>query len=189
MTLSTDSTESSKKYKQLSERAITVIIPVWSKTKPALFKKALDSLLTEANLILETIIVVDDELSDEVNDIFEDDFAKLNIKILKNIYTKGVSGARNTGITHARGDFVAFLDDDDQNLNRRLQKEIQAFLTSDVDIVGSHIQFYDEQGVYIKYRKVALEHTAIIRRANYRSPFNLSTVMVKTSWVKKYNFD
>lgn len=176
--------DASKWYKTVS-----VIIPIWSNTNPVLFEKSLKSLCDEAELILETIVIVDDQLGSKVEEILEADFSKINLVIIKNYKTKGVSGSRNVGINYASGDYIAFLDDDDRNINQRIQKEIEILSTRDIDIVGSSIQFYDDQGIYEKYRRVTLDHDKIIKRTAHRSPFNLSTVMVKSSLIKQHQFN
>lgn len=62
------------------------------------------------------IILVDDGSTDSSGKVC-DDFAKNNINI-KVVYQSngGVSAARNTGISYATGEYINFLDSDDELL-------------------------------------------------------------------------
>ena len=73
------------------------------------------------------ILVVDDSSTDDTAKVVKH-FATLheNVKLLTNERRKGVSGARNTGIKHARGDWIAFLDGDDIWTPNSLARRIEA---------------------------------------------------------------
>ncbi len=57
---------------------------------------------------VEVIVIIDynDELERRAKDAFE------GVEVIANHFTKGLSGARNSGVSAARGDVLVFLDDD-----------------------------------------------------------------------------
>ncbi|WP_072688125.1 glycosyltransferase family 2 protein [Rhodococcus marinonascens] len=72
---------------------------------------AADSVLKQSLPVLEVILVVDH--SDELFSRADLHFAgEPRVAVLRNTDAPGLSGARNTGVRAARGDIVAFLDDD-----------------------------------------------------------------------------
>jgi GT2 family glycosyltransferase len=70
--------------------------------------RAVRSLETQTRAPAEIILVVDhnEELLDRANATLT------GIRVIRNDHQRGLSGARNTGIRAARGEIVAFLDDD-----------------------------------------------------------------------------
>lgn len=87
----------------------SVIIPVFNRKE--LLIRAIDSVLTQTFSSFE-IIVIDDHSTDGTIDSLRKSHND-QIRILSNTKTKGASGARNTGIENAKGEWVAFLDSDD----------------------------------------------------------------------------
>lgn len=85
-------------------KKISVIVPTYK--REYLLKRSLDSIIVN---IPDEIIVVNDDPS-ELKDI------KINqdVKLIQHIENQGLSAARNSGISVAIGDYVAFCDDDDQ---------------------------------------------------------------------------
>jgi glycosyltransferase involved in cell wall biosynthesis len=72
---------------------------------------AVDSVLTQNVPVLEVLVVIDH--SEELFSRAERHFAgQTRVTVLRNSGSKGLSGARNTGVRAARGDVIAFLDDD-----------------------------------------------------------------------------
>lgn len=75
--------------------------------------------------LLEIIIIDDASPDRETRDLLRDLGDRVPIKVISNTYAKGASGARNTGIDAARGDWVAFLDSDDLWTTGSLQHRIE----------------------------------------------------------------
>lgn len=115
---------------------ITVVIPTYN--RPELVRLAVASVLAQTYAPAE-IIVVDDGSTREVAPAMED-FGD-RIRLIRQANT-GLSGARNTGIQAATTDWVAFLDDDDEYANDRLERaaeSIRRFPTADVHVTNTTI--------------------------------------------------
>ena len=99
---------------------VSVIITTYNRLE--LLKVAIDSVLRQTYNNIEIIIVNDGGsfLAGENIPSYID-----NRKI-KYIYQEnnGLSSARNTGIKHAQGDYIAFLDDDDEWLPEKLNIQL-----------------------------------------------------------------
>ena len=88
----------------------SVIIPVYNKEKYV--QAAVKSVLNQTFTDFELIIVNDcstDNSRKEVSKIISE-----QIKIIEHHENKGLSASRNTGIKNATGNFIAFLDADDE---------------------------------------------------------------------------
>jgi glucosyl-dolichyl phosphate glucuronosyltransferase len=72
---------------------------------------AVQSLEAQILKPLEVIVVIDHnaELFAQASKVFE---AHTNVQVLENRFERGLSGARNSGLHTARGEVIAFLDDD-----------------------------------------------------------------------------
>lgn len=69
------------------------------------------------------VIVVNDGSKDDIK-IWIAQLADTRIKLISQ-ENQGLSGARNTGIAHAQGEYVAFLDADDLWAPTKLEKQVQ----------------------------------------------------------------
>ena len=90
-------------------------------------ERALQSILNQTYKNTEIIIVDDNREGDESYSGGIESLAKLSDKIIviKSEGGHGAQRARNTGIAHARGDFVAFLDDDDEWIEDKLKAQLE----------------------------------------------------------------
>jgi glycosyltransferase involved in cell wall biosynthesis len=81
-------------------------------------------------------------------------FADTRITYIRHDRNRRGGAARNTGIRHARGEYVAFLDSDDEFLPDKLQKELEVFRNSDpaVGLVYTGKMILDERGRVLKVR-------------------------------------
>ena len=98
---------------------ISVVIPTFNRYE--LTKRAIRSVLTQTFKDFE-LIVVDDGSIDETRNL-KDEFD------ITYIYqnNQGVSSARNHGIEAAKGEWIAFLDSDDEWKKDKLQKQMEFF--------------------------------------------------------------
>ncbi len=104
---------------------VSVIIPTFNRLEK--LKRSVSSVLNQTYQDFE-LIVVDDGSTDNTKEWLEQQMIKNNNKNkkIKAIYQKnsGVSSARNTGILTSEGEWIAFLDSDDEWLEKKLQKQI-----------------------------------------------------------------
>ena len=100
---------------------VSVIIPTYN--RGWILKEAIDSVLAQDYKDFE-LIVVDDGSTDNTSEVLAPYGNDIRIFFQKN---KGVSAARNRGITEASGQYIAFLDSDDLWLPRKLSTQINFF--------------------------------------------------------------
>ena len=122
---------------------ISVIMPVRN-TREDYFRKAIASVLCQTLGDFELIIVDDgsDAYVRELAMSFHDDRIVFH-RFEQNL---GVVAARNWALDHARGEYVAFLDSDDEALPRRLEEECRhldnhpedGLVYSNAQVVGDH---------------------------------------------------
>lgn len=91
------------------------------------------------------LLIVNDGSTDNSHDIIEKWAAKdARVRIFHQ-QNGGVSKARNTGLSHARGQFLCFLDADDWLPPTSLESRLRKFETSDaIAFVDGWVQVYSE---------------------------------------------
>jgi glycosyltransferase involved in cell wall biosynthesis len=97
-------------------RDVSVVIPYYNRDK--YIDEAVESVLAQTLRPLEIIIVND--CSQESSRRYLDRYAE-SCTIIDLPVNVGLAGARNAGIRVARGEFIAFLDDDDIWLPKKLE--------------------------------------------------------------------
>ena len=121
---------------------LSVIIPVYN-AEPYL-AKCIDSVLSQ-KVPLE-ILLIDDGSSDGSADICRR-YSEHDVRV--RYFRKengGVSSARNVGLDHALGEFVTFVDSDDQVIDGSYQTMLGEFTSATTDLVCCGIVRQDEQG-------------------------------------------
>lgn len=102
---------------------VSVVIPTHNRA--TLLDRAVASVLTQTFADFE-ILIVDDASTDGTRDrVLE--IADARVRYWRHDRNRGVSEARNTGLSHASGDFVAFLDDDDEWFPAKLSLQMERF--------------------------------------------------------------
>jgi glycosyltransferase involved in cell wall biosynthesis len=110
---------------------ISVVIPTYN--RPEYLKKAIETVLAQTYKNIEIVIVDDTSYVDnrKIVDSFNDD----RILYFKNKKNMGAPFSRNKGIKEAKGEYVAFLDDDDEWKPEKLVKQLKEFSDENVGLV------------------------------------------------------
>lgn len=99
---------------------VSVIIPTYKRLE--LLPRAIRSVIHQTHQNFEIIVVDDDRDGSAMSTVRA--FADDRIRYSGNERNKGAAGSRNTGILKSTGEFIAFLDDDDEWLPDKLDKQI-----------------------------------------------------------------
>lgn len=116
----------------MSHPLISVIIPTYNRDE--FLEKAILSVVNQTYKNIEILVIDDGSIENYAEKICN------NFQNCKYLYKKngGLSSARNYGVQKAKGDFIAFLDDDDLFLPSKIQKQLDVLIeNNDVDCVHS----------------------------------------------------
>jgi glycosyltransferase involved in cell wall biosynthesis len=106
---------------------ISVILP--TRNRAALLPRSIESVLTQDYANLE-LIVVDDASTDATPGILAA-IGDPRVRVLRNAQAGGAAAARNTALRAARGELLAFNDDDDLWLPGKLTRQVAALAADD----------------------------------------------------------
>lgn len=133
-----------------NDPSVSVIIPTYNRSD--ILTQSIDSVLEQTYTDFE-LIVVDDASTDDTREVvatYDDE----RLTYVRHETNRHVSAARNTGIEHASGDFVAFLDDDDEWVPAKLAKQVSLLqdCPSSVGMVYCWLDYLDGEEVVNEYR-------------------------------------
>jgi glycosyltransferase involved in cell wall biosynthesis len=117
-----------------------------SHDRPALLRRSIASALSQDYPDFE-IIIVDDSSDSGAWDVVNS-FKDSRIRYIRNA-PMSAGAARNFGIRQARGEYVAFLDDDDEWLPTKLSKQVKVFKEADAAVAVVYtgvFRIYDKRG-------------------------------------------
>lgn len=173
-------------------KSVSVIIPVYNVEK--YLPECLDSVIGQTYKNLE-ILCIDDGSPDNSSEILER-YAEKDGRIrIINQENKGLSGARNTGIEAATGDYIVFLDSDDWMDAETVETAMQYADNADTVMWGYVREFsdkalekkifdgdrsFDENGTRKLHRRLAG-----LTGEELRNPENTDALV--TAWGKLYS--
>lgn len=124
---------------------VSVVIPTFNRAKT--LPRAVASVLNQSYENLE-LIIVDDGSSDETEQYLRS-LTDSRLRVISTI-NQGVSLARNTGIESAKGEWIAFLDSDDEWLKSKLIEQIK--LSDEYKIIHTN-EIWIRNGVRVNQMK------------------------------------
>jgi glycosyltransferase involved in cell wall biosynthesis len=160
-----------------SECDVTVVIPTYNRKELCI--RAIKSVLAQT-LVPKQIVVVDDGSKDGTAEALKELYGDL-VLVIKQA-NGGVSAARNTGVKYAACKYIAFLDSDDQWLEKKIALQYEWLKNnSGQDAVVCDYNWVSSEGVLLKREFRACHFNATGENLNHvlEHPYLLpSTLMI-----------
>lgn len=165
----------------------TVLMAVYGRDDPALFQRAVDSVVANSVRPDDFVLVLDGPVPDPLGDRIADFQRRRVLRAIALERNQGLARALNRGLAEVRTEWVLRADADDLNLPDRFEAQARAIQDAggELDLVGGAITEVDRDGTPIAVRDVPTSETAIIRRVRWRNPFNHMTVAFRTSLARQ----
>ncbi len=164
------------------EPLISVIVPVYKVEQ--YLGRCVESILAQTYQNTE-ILLVDDGSPDRCPQICEE-YAKGYPKIrVFHQENKGLSGARNTGIDHARGEYLAFIDSDDVWSPYFLESLYKALAENNADISQCRWEYMHGDSIKEPYDSKA-ESTCFTGREMLANLYIQTGAYFVVAWNKLY---
>jgi glycosyltransferase involved in cell wall biosynthesis len=109
---------------------VSVVMP--TRNRAVLLPRAIDSVFAQTHRALE-LIVVNDASTDDTRAVLAR-YDDPRLRVIHRDANSGAAAARNAAIAVARGELIAFLDDDDFWLVQKLEKQVAAMAAAGPDV-------------------------------------------------------
>lgn len=154
------------------EQLVSIIVPVYNSEK---FINDTIQTVKEQTYQNWELLLVNDCSSDNSENIIKKYVKEDNrIKLINLEKNSGAAIARNTGITNAKGKYIAFLDADDLWKNEKLEKQIKFMKENNYDFTFTGYEFADESGN--KLDKIV----NVPKQLNYKQALKNTTIFTST---------
>jgi glycosyltransferase involved in cell wall biosynthesis len=164
---------------------VSVTIPVYNAEK--YLNATIESVLDQTYQNFE-LILVNDQSTDRSKDLILS-YTDPRIRYFENPVNMGIVKTRNNALGHARGKYVAILDNDDISLPMRLEKQVE-FLEShpDYGLCGSYYEVIDSEGAFTVRIEVPTSTSDINTFLLFNNCFCHSTVMARSELFAENKF-
>jgi glycosyltransferase involved in cell wall biosynthesis len=166
---------------------VSVVIPTYNRAGH--ITRAIDSILAQTYRHYE-IIVVDDGSTDETSDVLASYSNRIRYLYQDNA---GPAAARNCGVQHSCGAWIAFLDSDDVWAPNKLERQLSQCLSLNADLSFHDLSFPNQNGqdisswndhVYKKHVNLMPLKTGILLDA-YQRMMTTGHVFLTTTFLVK----
>lgn len=132
----------------MEKNVVSIITPVYNAER--FIKETIDSVLGQKYTLFELLLVDDHSTDNSLTMISE--YAKRDerIKVLQTPKNSGAAVARNMGLEHAKGQYVAFLDSDDKWKDIKLEKQITSMKNNRHSFTYTNFEMISEANEVMK---------------------------------------
>lgn len=161
---------------------VSVIMPTYNRAY--IIRRAIHSVLNQTYTNFE-LIIIDDGSTDNTAEVVKS-FNDSRIIYIKHARNLGIASARNTGIGISQGEYIAFLDSDDEWLPNKLREQLIAFeeAPSDVGAIYTQMENIGKGKITYLHRKTPPEGN-IHKHVLSGLPIYLTTLMLKRKYLEQ----
>lgn len=136
---------------------VSVVVPTYKRADRLC--RALNSILGQTYSNLEVLVVNDNVPGSEYDSATESALADIqkNDSRLRVVHTPGQTGggaARNFACRQAKGEYLAFLDDDDEFLPDKVESQLAFMQQNTLDMSWQDVSWYDDDGNLVEHRRL-----------------------------------
>lgn len=135
---------------------VSVIMPTYKRAD--MICRAVESVLNQTYPHVEVVVANDNPLESperESTDNKLEQYVKTGrVRIVHTSGRTGGGAARNYAEKYARGQYLAFLDDDDEYLPDKIERELEFILSNDLDMAFQDVSTYKPDGTLVEYRRL-----------------------------------
>lgn len=173
----------------MSQVKVSVIMPMYNVSK--VIKWAIESLYAQTLSGIE-LVFVDDCSKDDTLDTLKALLPQkegVQVKIVRHAENRGVAVARNTGLEHAIGEYIYYVDADDYIEPNTLEKLYSKAQKSNADIVGCEwFLTFEKNERHMKQADVTTGNELFVKMAHGVMRWNLWLFLVKRSLYETKGF-
>jgi len=170
----------------IGNATVSVVIPCFNSATT--IERALRSVEHQTTKPQE-VLVVDDASNDNTVSIIEHYAltSSLNIRVIKQSVNGGPSVARNAAWNGAAGEFIAFLDADDQWHPEKLEMQLNAMLASPTYVMSFHDHLFGSSEQFETLPFTPVTSQATLRNYLLRNRSATPTVMLRTALAERFS--
>lgn len=136
---------------------VSVLVPTYKRSD--LLPRALDSILAQTYKNIEIVVVDDNPPESEHREKTKEVMTRYIEKnpSVRYVQTAGATGggaARNFGLKHCTGEYIAFLDDDDRYLPDKIETQLLFMQERQLDMSYQDVQWNDTQERVVEVRRM-----------------------------------
>lgn len=165
------------------EPLVSTVIPTYKRAD--MLGRAIDSVLNQTYRNVEVVVVDDNNPETEfrwnTELIMEKYINNPHVKYIKHEKNKNGSVARNTGIKHASGEYICFLDDDNYFYPTKIEKQLN-YLLQNPEFHAVYCGWDFEDETVIPYKTGKLDYEQLL--GSYIIDTNL--IMMKKSIIAEF---
>lgn len=170
---------------------ITVITPTYKRHQ--YIKNAVDSVLSQTYEDFELIVVDDNPVNSEERTLTEkvmNGITDPRVVYIQNKENLGGAGSRNKAIDMAKGEYIAFLDDDDIYLPDRLKVQVEAMKEHDWEVCvmdGATFKYETGEPVSERHQRLwdGMTNDELIRSHLMYHISGTNSFMFRTDFIRK----
>jgi len=158
--------------KPKSDPLVSILMPTHN--RKWLLPRAISSVLSQSYRNTEIILVND--AGEDVQDIV-DKFNDPRIKYFQNEKNLDLAGTRNVALSHATGDWICLLDDDDIHLPYTL--EFRMYMVEKLKSAGANVDVVYSRALQDIWEKRTDGYVSVHKQLYWDSPFNLDLILIQ----------